>query len=140
MDVYGHAHLDMVSIGFGHLFGPLSNRNHPLLPKTEMVQLVKPNWAVDGPFDSSNLSVRSTKQWWGLQFFFFCDKRYWNRKKNINNYPSQAAGNTLALTTLYSLESIISKRKEESSAPQEGKPSWTRRLLTDDALLCSKIR
>ncbi|KAL0705857.1 hypothetical protein Bca4012_072282 [Brassica carinata] len=60
--------------------------------------------------------------------------------KNINNYPSQAAGNTLALTTLYSLESIISKRKEESSAPQEGKPSWTRRLLTDDALLCSKIR
>ncbi|XP_013639412.1 PREDICTED: histidine biosynthesis bifunctional protein hisIE, chloroplastic-like [Brassica oleracea var. oleracea] len=56
----------------------------------------------------------------------------------LNN--DEAAGNTLALTTLYSLESIISKRKEESSAPQEGKPSWTRRLLTDDALLCSKIR
>ncbi|CDY22570.1 BnaC05g24080D [Brassica napus] len=56
----------------------------------------------------------------------------------LNN--DEAAGNTLALTTLYSLESIISKLKEESSAPQEGKPSWTRRLLTDDALLCSKIR
>uniref|UniRef100_A0A1J3D540 Histidine biosynthesis bifunctional protein hisIE, chloroplastic n=1 Tax=Noccaea caerulescens TaxID=107243 RepID=A0A1J3D540_NOCCA len=52
----------------------------------------------------------------------------------------EAAGNKLALTTLYSLESIISKRKEESTVPQEGKPSWTRRLLTDDTLLCSKIR
>ncbi|KAL0695923.1 hypothetical protein Bca4012_063103 [Brassica carinata] len=53
---------------------------------------------------------------------------------------NEAAGNKLALTTVYSLESIISKRKEESSVPQVGKPSWTRRLLTDDALLCSKIR
>ncbi|KAL1204939.1 Histidine biosynthesis bifunctional protein hisIE [Cardamine amara subsp. amara] len=56
----------------------------------------------------------------------------------LNN--DEASGNKLALTTLYSLESIISKRKEESTVPQEGKPSWTRRLLTDDALLCSKIR
>ncbi|KAF3586746.1 hypothetical protein F2Q69_00027712 [Brassica cretica] len=71
-----------------------------------------------------------------LDVYLDCDRD----SKNINNYPSQAAGNTLALTTLYSLESIISMRKEESSAPQEGKPSWTRRLLTDDALLCSKIR
>ncbi|CDY67070.1 BnaA05g36290D, partial [Brassica napus] len=52
----------------------------------------------------------------------------------------EASGEKLASTTLYSLESIISKRKEESTVPQEGKPSWTRRLLTDDALLCSKIR
>ncbi|CAE5958981.1 unnamed protein product [Arabidopsis arenosa] len=56
----------------------------------------------------------------------------------LNN--DEPSGNKLALTTLYSLESIISKRKEESTVPQEGKPSWTRRLLTDDALLCSKIR
>ncbi|XP_047313302.1 histidine biosynthesis bifunctional protein hisIE, chloroplastic isoform X2 [Impatiens glandulifera] len=46
----------------------------------------------------------------------------------------------VALTTLYSLESIISQRKEELSLPVEGKPSWTRRLLTNDKLLCSKIR
>ncbi|WZZ60780.1 hypothetical protein YC2023_060887 [Brassica napus] len=56
----------------------------------------------------------------------------------LNN--DEASGEKLASTTLYSLESIISKRKEESTVPQEGKPSWTRRLLTDDALLCSKIR
>ena len=43
--VNGHAHLDMVSIDLGHLFGPLS--------KIEMVQLVKLNWALDRPFDSS---------------------------------------------------------------------------------------
>ena len=53
MGVHGHAHLDMVSIGLGHLFGPLSNMDHSLLSKTEMVQLVMPNWAMDGPFDSS---------------------------------------------------------------------------------------
>ncbi|XP_010538347.1 PREDICTED: histidine biosynthesis bifunctional protein hisIE, chloroplastic [Tarenaya hassleriana] len=52
----------------------------------------------------------------------------------------EAAGSKLASTTLYSLESTISKRKEELTVPQEGKPSWTRRLLTDDSLLCSKIR
>ncbi|XP_076920385.1 histidine biosynthesis bifunctional protein hisIE, chloroplastic-like [Bidens hawaiensis] len=46
----------------------------------------------------------------------------------------------LALTTLYSLESTLSKRKEELSGPQQGKPSWTKRLLLDDKLLCSKIR
>lgn len=49
----GIAHLDMVSIGLRYLFGPLSNMDHPLLPKTEMVQMVMPNWAMDGPFDSS---------------------------------------------------------------------------------------
>ncbi|WZZ89463.1 hypothetical protein YC2023_118042 [Brassica napus] len=31
--------------------------DHPLLPKTEMVQLVMPNWAMDGPFDSSRQRV-----------------------------------------------------------------------------------
>ena len=52
MGVHGHVHLDMVSIGIGHLFGPLSNMDHPLVPKTEMVQLVMPIWTMDGSFDS----------------------------------------------------------------------------------------
>ncbi|XP_070674395.1 histidine biosynthesis bifunctional protein hisIE, chloroplastic isoform X2 [Malus domestica] len=46
----------------------------------------------------------------------------------------------LALTTLYSLESTIAKRKEELEVPESGKPSWTCRLLSDEKLLCSKIR
>lgn len=46
----------------------------------------------------------------------------------------------MALTTLYLLESTISQRKAEIAEPQIGKPSWTKRLLTDDKLLCSKIR
>ncbi|GMI75437.1 HISTIDINE BIOSYNTHESIS 2 [Hibiscus trionum] len=45
----------------------------------------------------------------------------------------------LALTTLYSLESTISKRELEL-AGQHGKPSWTKRLLSNENLLCSKIR
>ncbi|KAK0574775.1 hypothetical protein LWI29_028830 [Acer saccharum] len=52
----------------------------------------------------------------------------------------EVEGNRLALTTLYSLESTISQRKEELAAPENGKPSWTQRLLLDDNLLCSKIR
>ncbi|XP_050233978.1 histidine biosynthesis bifunctional protein hisIE, chloroplastic [Mercurialis annua] len=52
----------------------------------------------------------------------------------------QDEGNRLALTSLYSLESTISQRKAELTVPQEGKPSWTKRLLTDPNLLCSKIR
>ncbi|KAL0357586.1 UNVERIFIED_CONTAM: Histidine biosynthesis bifunctional protein hisIE, chloroplastic [Sesamum calycinum] len=32
------------------------------------------------------------------------------------------------------------KRKEELSGSPEGKPSWTKRLLLDEKLLCSKIR
>lgn len=52
----------------------------------------------------------------------------------------QVEENKLALTTLYSLESTLSRRKEELSAPEQGKPSWTKRLLLDDKLLCSKIR
>ncbi|KAM7253186.1 hypothetical protein ACFE04_008829 [Oxalis oulophora] len=53
---------------------------------------------------------------------------------------SKNGGDKLALTTLYSLESTISQRKAESATPQNGKPSWTKRLLLDDNLLCSKIR
>ena len=49
MDVHGHAHLDMISIDLGHLFGLLSNMDHPLLPKIEMVQLVKSSWALAAP-------------------------------------------------------------------------------------------
>ncbi|KAB2064936.1 hypothetical protein ERO13_A09G051200v2 [Gossypium hirsutum] len=45
----------------------------------------------------------------------------------------------LALTTLYSLESTISKRELELTG-KHGKPSWTKRLLLDENLLCSKIR
>lgn len=55
------------------------------------------------------------------------------------NQP-QVEENKLALTTLYSLESTLSRRKEELSLPEQGKPSWTKRLLQDDKLLCKKIR
>ena len=44
-----------------------------------------------------------------------------------------------ALTTLYELEATIAERKRE--VVKEGtKPSWTRRLLENPELLCSKIR
>ncbi|KAJ3683252.1 hypothetical protein LUZ60_013479 [Juncus effusus] len=47
----------------------------------------------------------------------------------------------LAKTTLYSLEETIYKRKEEIINPSlNGKPSWTKKLLSDKDLLCSKIR
>ncbi|KDP41873.1 hypothetical protein JCGZ_26891 [Jatropha curcas] len=52
----------------------------------------------------------------------------------------QVEGNRLASTTLYSLESTISQRKAELVVPEDGKPSWTKRLLLDRNLLCSKIR
>ncbi|XP_009804268.1 histidine biosynthesis bifunctional protein hisIE, chloroplastic [Nicotiana tabacum] len=48
--------------------------------------------------------------------------------------------NELAMTTLYALESTINERKAETSSSSSGKPSWTKRLLLDDKLLCSKIR
>ncbi|XP_057957368.1 histidine biosynthesis bifunctional protein hisIE, chloroplastic-like [Malania oleifera] len=51
----------------------------------------------------------------------------------------QVVENRLALTTLYSLESTISQRKAGLALTQVGKPSWTKRLLLDDELLCSKI-
>ncbi|BBN69135.1 HISIE histidine biosynthesis bifunctional protein, partial [Prunus dulcis] len=37
-------------------------------------------------------------------------------------------------------QSTIAQRKGELEVPQSGKPSWTRRLLLDEKLLCSKIR
>ncbi|XP_047055778.1 histidine biosynthesis bifunctional protein hisIE, chloroplastic-like [Lolium rigidum] len=43
-------------------------------------------------------------------------------------------------TTLYSLEDTISKRKKEIVTEGGGKPSWTKKLLLDNQLLCSKIR
>ncbi|KAL6146395.1 hypothetical protein ACLB2K_057074 [Fragaria x ananassa] len=52
----------------------------------------------------------------------------------------QSRGDKFPLTTLNSLESTIAKRKGELEVPQTGKPSWTRRLLLDKKLLCSKIR
>lgn len=48
--------------------------------------------------------------------------------------------NKLALTSLYSLESVIYQRKDELARSTNEKPSWTKRLLLDDKLLCSKIR
>lgn len=46
----------------------------------------------------------------------------------------------LAMSTLYSLESTICERKAEILGQLEGKPSWTKKLLLDEKLLCSKIR
>ncbi|XP_073013785.1 histidine biosynthesis bifunctional protein hisIE, chloroplastic [Typha latifolia] len=51
--------------------------------------------------------------------------------------PSQ---DRLVTTTLYSLEATISQRKEEIVEKKNGKPSWTKRLLLDKELLCSKVR
>lgn len=46
----------------------------------------------------------------------------------------------LPLTSLYSLEDTISQRKLDVVGGHGGKPSWTKRLLEDRKLLCSKIR
>ncbi|XP_030493192.2 histidine biosynthesis bifunctional protein hisIE, chloroplastic [Cannabis sativa] len=59
---------------------------------------------------------------------------------SLEHLESEIEENKLAQTTLYSLESTISLRKAELEVPQSGKPSWTRRLLLDNKLLCSKIR
>ncbi|KAL6195724.1 hypothetical protein ACLB2K_031342 [Fragaria x ananassa] len=58
----------------------------------------------------------------------------------IDLLEDQQSGDKFPLTTLNSLESTIAKRKGELDVPQTGKPSWTRRLLLDEKLLCSKIR
>ncbi|KAL8151378.1 hypothetical protein V2J09_021186 [Rumex salicifolius] len=44
----------------------------------------------------------------------------------------------LAKTSLYSLESTISQRKAELSPSQDGKPSWTKKLLLNSVLLPQK--
>nr|GMC52039.1 histidine biosynthesis bifunctional protein hisIE, chloroplastic [Ipomoea batatas] len=64
---------------------------------------------------------------------------YYTSVYDVLNNP-QVEENRLALTTLYSLESTISQRKNEISQSPNGKPSWTKRLLLDEKLLCSKIR
>lgn len=65
---------------------------------------------------------------------------YYSSVFDLLKNPQGEESNNLALTTLYSLESTISQRKAEVTSPQNGKPSWTKRLLLDDKLLCSKIR
>ncbi|KAM3713164.1 hypothetical protein ACB098_01G236600 [Castanea mollissima] len=75
----------------------------------------------------------------------------WTKGETSNNFINihdiffdcdrdSVEGDKLALSTLYSLESTISQRKTELAAEQNGKPSWTKRLLLDNKLLCSKIR
>ena len=59
---------------------------------------------------------------------------------NLNHIWQAETENKFAETTLYSLESTISERKAELELPQNGKPSWTKRLLLNSNLLCSKIR
>ncbi|KAL6850453.1 hypothetical protein ACP4OV_021080 [Aristida adscensionis] len=44
------------------------------------------------------------------------------------------------VTTLYSLEDTINRRQAEIITEGSGKPSWTKKLLLDNQLLCSKIR
>uniref|UniRef100_A0A453EQW7 phosphoribosyl-ATP diphosphatase n=1 Tax=Aegilops tauschii subsp. strangulata TaxID=200361 RepID=A0A453EQW7_AEGTS len=53
---------------------------------------------------------------------------------------SQSNQERQVATTLYSLEDTISRRKEEIVTEGSGKPSWTKKLLLDNQLLCSKIR
>ncbi|XP_058092874.1 histidine biosynthesis bifunctional protein hisIE, chloroplastic [Magnolia sinica] len=65
---------------------------------------------------------------------------YFSSVSDHLKHPQEASENRLALTSLYSLESTISQRKTEIGAIQNGKPSWTKRLLLDEKLLCSKIR
>ncbi|KAL5571050.1 hypothetical protein UlMin_020647 [Ulmus minor] len=66
---------------------------------------------------------------------------YYTRVSELLEHPeNESEENKLALTTLYSLESTISQRKAEEEAPEIGKPSWTKRLLSDSNLCCSKIR
>lgn len=43
-------------------------------------------------------------------------------------------------TTLFALEDTIAQRRAALAQPQEGKPSWTARLLSNPELLCKKIR
>lgn len=53
---------------------------------------------------------------------------------------SKANQDRQVATTIYSLEDTISRRKEEIVTDGSGKPSWTKKLLLDNQLLCSKIR
>ncbi|PIA46375.1 hypothetical protein AQUCO_01500125v1 [Aquilegia coerulea] len=64
---------------------------------------------------------------------------YYSSVDDLLKHP-EVDGKRLALTTLYELESTISQRKAEIGAIENGKPSWTKKLLLDQKLLCSKIR
>ncbi|GAB4844360.1 Histidine biosynthesis bifunctional protein hisIE, chloroplastic [Ancistrocladus abbreviatus] len=64
---------------------------------------------------------------------------YYTSVSNLLDNP-EVEDNKLAMTTLYSLESTIFQRKDEISTQKDGKPSWTKKLLIDSSLLCSKIR
>ncbi|KAI3895233.1 hypothetical protein MKW92_001063 [Papaver armeniacum] len=64
---------------------------------------------------------------------------YYSSVYNFLNH-SKVEDSSLALTTLYSLESTISQRKAEIEADDSGKPSWTRRLLLDKKLLYELCR
>jgi phosphoribosyl-AMP cyclohydrolase / phosphoribosyl-ATP pyrophosphohydrolase len=58
-----------------------------------------------------------------------------------SGFDSQATTQErLVTTTLYSLEDTINRRQEEIVTEGGGKPSWTKKLLLDTQLLCSKIR
>uniref|UniRef100_A0A7C8ZL99 Phosphoribosyl-AMP cyclohydrolase domain-containing protein n=2 Tax=Opuntia streptacantha TaxID=393608 RepID=A0A7C8ZL99_OPUST len=64
---------------------------------------------------------------------------YFSSVSKFLEHP-QVEKDTVAMTTLYSLETTICERKDEISRQTEGKPSWTKKLLLDEKLLCSKIR
>jgi len=60
---------------------------------------------------------------------------------------SERHGAGAPLTTLLALERTIAERRREAeedaadpAAPPKDKPSWTARLLADEALLCRKVR
>jgi hypothetical protein len=58
-----------------------------------------------------------------------------------NVFHSQATTQQrLVTTTLYSLEDTINRRQGEIVTEGGGMPSWTKKLLLDAQLLCSKIR
>lgn len=81
---------------------------------------------------------------------------YTNVDNELRGEEGSEASPSEAHTTFYALEATIAARKVERDAaaaapppsasngaalaPARKKPSWTRRLLDDPALLCSKIR
>ncbi|KAL5706435.1 hypothetical protein ACHQM5_024603 [Ranunculus cassubicifolius] len=67
------------------------------------------------------------------------DTCYYSSVNDDLKDPEVKENSRLALTTLYELEYIISQRKAEISGSENGKPSWTKKLLLDQKLLCSKI-
>jgi len=64
---------------------------------------------------------------------------YFTAASDFINTP-QVETKRLPMTSLYCLEDTISQRKLDVVGGHSGKPSWTKRLLEDQKLLCSKIR